>query len=95
MRPLILRGVTDSFTERYFTKSHNPKICACPAIQVSRVQSSYDGCLFQPNMDREHVAIRTFKPACKCGWSGDVNGLMAIQHWVEPWEQLIGTNASG
>jgi hypothetical protein len=47
------------------------------------------------NMDREHVAIRTFKPACKCGWSGDVNGLMAIQHWVEPWEQLIGTNASG
>jgi hypothetical protein len=44
-------------------------------------------------LDREHVATRVFKEACKCGWSGNFNGLIAVQHWVEPWEQVL--SASG
>jgi hypothetical protein len=41
------------------------------------------------DLDREHVAIREFKQACKCGWLGNLNGSMAVQHWVEPWEQVL------
>ena len=45
------------------------------------------------NMDREHVAIRGFRQACQCGWSGEFVGLTAVHHWVEPWEQVF--RASG
>jgi len=45
------------------------------------------------DLDREDVALRIFKEACKCGWSGNLNGLIAVQHWVEPWEQVL--SASG
>jgi hypothetical protein len=27
-----------------------------------------------------------FTPRCHCGWSGDVIGITAIKHWVEPWK---------
>jgi hypothetical protein len=37
------------------------------------------------NMDREQIATRAFNHACKCGWSGKLRGLMAVQHWVECW----------
>jgi hypothetical protein len=26
-----------------------------------------------------------FQPHCHCGWTGDVIGMKAIKHWVEPW----------
>jgi hypothetical protein len=36
-------------------------------------------------LDREHVAARLFRQACRCGWSGNLGGLTAVQHWVECW----------
>ena len=47
------------------------------------------------NMDREHVAIRGFRHACQCGWTGEFVGLTAIHHWVELWEQGIGASVGG
>jgi hypothetical protein len=26
-----------------------------------------------------------FHPRCQCGWRGDVVGVAASKHWVEPW----------
>jgi hypothetical protein len=26
-----------------------------------------------------------FTPHCHCGWTGNVVGVTAIKHWVEPW----------
>ena len=39
------------------------------------------------DLDREKVAIRVFNQGCKCGWSGKLGGLTAVQHWVECWWQ--------
>jgi len=44
------------------------------------------------NMDREHIAICKFEKTCNCRWSGNLNGLTAVQHWVEPWEQVLGAS---
>lgn len=33
----------------------------------------------------EGVESKWFTPACHCGWHGDVAGVTAIKHWVEPW----------
>lgn len=27
-----------------------------------------------------------FNPHCHCGWTGDVVGITALQHWVQRWE---------
>ena len=26
-----------------------------------------------------------FHPHCACGWAGDLAGVAAVKHWVEPW----------
>jgi len=36
-----------------------------------------------------------FNPHCHCGWTGDVIGLEAVKHWVEPWNIPITEDASG
>lgn len=32
-----------------------------------------------------------FNPHCHCGWTGEVIGLTAVKHWVEPWNAEPGT----
>ena len=38
-----------------------------------------------------------FNPHCPCGWTGNVIGAVALQHWVEPWaaKAPIGAGAPG
>ena len=31
-----------------------------------------------------------FNPHCHCGWEGEVIGLTAVKHWVEPWSAEPG-----
>jgi len=33
-----------------------------------------------------------FQPHCHCGWTGDIIGMTAIKHWVEPWSEGPGSN---
>jgi hypothetical protein len=30
-----------------------------------------------------------FSPHCHCGWTGDVAGVTAMKHWVEPWPRPV------
>jgi hypothetical protein len=34
----------------------------------------------------EDADAHWFNPHCHCGWTGDVSGVSAVKHWVEPWE---------
>jgi hypothetical protein len=38
-----------------------------------------------------------FRPHCLCGWSGEVIGMKAIKHSVEPWSDAapVGTDVPG
>jgi hypothetical protein len=29
-----------------------------------------------------------FRPTCDCGWIGELNGFMAMRHWVQSWETI-------
>jgi hypothetical protein len=33
----------------------------------------------------EDADAHWFNPHCHCGWTGDVIGLTAVRHWVNPW----------
>jgi hypothetical protein len=33
----------------------------------------------------EVAEAKWFTSHCHCGWTGDVAGVTAIKHWVEPW----------
>jgi hypothetical protein len=33
----------------------------------------------------EDADAHWFSPHCPCGWTGEVIGLTAVRHWVEPW----------
>lgn len=33
----------------------------------------------------EYVDLNLHNVACICGWSGEMSGLEAKRHWVEPW----------
>lgn len=35
----------------------------------------------------EPAEAHWFSPHCHCGWTGDVMGVNAVKHWVEPWEE--------
>jgi hypothetical protein len=37
----------------------------------------------------EQADAHRFDPHCRCGWSGAFAGLMAVKHWVEPWESSL------
>jgi len=34
----------------------------------------------------EDADAHWFNPHCHCGWTGDVIGIIALRHWVEPWK---------
>jgi hypothetical protein len=42
----------------------------------------------------EQAEAHWFSPHCHCGWTGDVMGVTAIKHWVEPWEEVPRSEAS-
>jgi 8-oxo-dGTP diphosphatase len=35
----------------------------------------------------EQAEAHWFTPRCHCGWTGDTLGVIAVQHWVEPWAE--------
>jgi len=37
------------------------------------------------NKNLELAEASWFSPTCHCGWSGDLAGITANRHWVEPW----------
>ena len=41
----------------------------------------------------EQADAHWFSPHCHCGWSGNVIGLVAIKHWVEPWASSVPVGA--
>jgi hypothetical protein len=34
-----------------------------------------------------------FSPHCHCGWTGDLAGVTAMKHWVEPWPRPVRLDA--
>jgi predicted RNA-binding Zn-ribbon protein involved in translation (DUF1610 family) len=36
-----------------------------------------------------------FTPHCQCGWSGEVIGVTAVRHWVEPWSDKAPNKGAG
>ncbi len=40
-------------------------------------------------MADEHV----FRPACDCGWTGELLGFMAVRHWVQERESEVRATA--
>jgi len=34
----------------------------------------------------EEEDAQLFDRSCECGWSGALLGLVAVKHWVVPWE---------
>jgi hypothetical protein len=45
------------------------------------------------NKNLEIAEAKWFTPHCHCGWSGDVAGITAVQHWVERWHRGLPINA--
>jgi hypothetical protein len=45
----------------------------------------------------ENADAHWFNPHCHCGWIGDVVGVTALKHWVEPWKSKapIGPGVPG
>jgi hypothetical protein len=45
----------------------------------------------------EDADAHWFNPHCHCGWTGEVIGLKAVRHWVEPWQgnAPLGTGVPG
>jgi hypothetical protein len=37
------------------------------------------------NKSLELAEAAWFSPTCHCGWTGDLAGITATRHWVEPW----------
>jgi len=37
----------------------------------------------------EDADAHWFNPHCHCGWTGDVTGIVALRHWVEPWKVKV------
>jgi hypothetical protein len=40
-----------------------------------------------PEANLEEIDARTFDSRCPCGWTGQVVGIQARRHWVEPWSE--------
>jgi len=37
----------------------------------------------------EQADAHRFEAYCHCGWNGAFTGLVAVKHWVEPWEKPL------
>lgn len=37
----------------------------------------------------EMAEAKRFNPKCHCGWTGDMAGVTALKHWVEPWHAQV------
>jgi hypothetical protein len=57
---------------------------ACPECQ--RPLSS---ACFNTKRSMEDADAHWYNPHCHCGWHGDVRGITAVKHWVEPWPREI------
>jgi hypothetical protein len=63
---------------------------ACP--QCGRPLAS---ACYHTERNLETADAHLFNPHCHCGWTGDVRGLTAVKHWVEPWPSALPTDAAG
>ena len=41
---------------------------------------------FHSESNLEMADEEVFRPACDCGWAGELSGFMAVRHWVQSWE---------
>ena len=55
---------------------------ACPLCE--RPLSS---ACFNTKRSLEDADAHWFNPHCHCGWTGDVRGITAVKHWVQPWQE--------
>ena len=46
-------------------------------------------------LNLEQADAHWFNPHCHCGWTGDVIGVTAVRHWVEPWHGAPIERGSG
>jgi hypothetical protein len=44
---------------------------------------------FNTKQSLEEADAHWFNPHCVCGWTGDVTGMLAVRHWVEPWTREV------
>ena len=44
--------------------------------------------LISESKNIENIDIAFHGAACVCGWSGNLSGLEAKRHWVEPWSEV-------
>ena len=51
--------------------------CRLPVVNVLTSESK----------DIEKIDSGFHSTACICGWSGELTGLEAKRHWVEPWDE--------
>ena len=35
----------------------------------------------------EIAEAKRFNLPCQCGWTGEIAGVTAVKHWVEPWSR--------
>jgi hypothetical protein len=46
-------------------------------------------------LNLEGADAHWFTPRCHCGWSGEVIGVTAVRHWVEPWSGKAPNEETG
>ena len=65
---------------------------ACP--QCGRPLAS---ACFNSKTSLEDADAHWFNPHCHCGWTGEVSGVSAIKHWIQPWQYgiALGMDAPG
>jgi len=78
--------------ERFTEQFAHVLLFACP--KCGRPLSS--ACV-NTKKSLEDADAHWFNPHCHCGWTGDVIGVAAVQHWVQRWDFLapIGQGVPG
>jgi transcription elongation factor Elf1 len=46
-------------------------------------------------LNLEEADAHWFASHCHCGWSGEVIGVTAVRHWVEPWSGKAPNSGRG
>ena len=53
----------------------------CPACH-----GALSAVCFNSESNLETADDYVFRPSCDCAWTGELNGFMAVRHWVQSWE---------
>jgi len=47
---------------------------------------------FNSENNLETADAEVLRLTCDCGWKGELNGFMAVRHWVHSWEVIAVKN---